>query len=431
LTDLPLADKNKLVATVVLLSAPEARNRLMVTLERPRLRPYVMPAQDDDRRHIYLVDQLGLSPGPERMSEREYLWVLLFDGRRTLRDIQAEAMRQAGGEILPLELFSNLARRLDDALFLDGPRFRAVADQAVREPRCVGCYEGEPAALRRQLDRLFAGRKGPGKPRAPQPDGRLRAALIPHIDYPRGGHTYAWGFKEVFERTEASLFVIVGTSHYSSHRFTLTRKHFQTPLGITATDQAFIDRLVHHYGDGLFDDELMAHLPEHSIELEVVFLQYLYEGKRPIRIVPLVVGSFQDCVQDGLPPTSQADIRRMIEALRQAERETPEPICYIISGDLAHIGPKFDDPEPVREPLLTASRERDHAILQQVETADPAGYYRVIAAEGDRRRICGLPPTYVVLEAIRPARGKLLHYDQYVHPRGFESVSFASAALYR
>ena len=55
--------------------------------------------------------------------------------------------------------------------------------------------------------------------------------------------------------------MIVGTSHYSSHRFTLTRKDFKTPLGVVPTDQGYIDRLVRHYGDGLFDDELLAHLP--------------------------------------------------------------------------------------------------------------------------------------------------------------------------
>src|SRR5947209_19180036 len=125
----------------------------MLTLERPRLRPYVVPAQDyDDPRHVYLVDQLGLSPRPQRMSVREFFWLRLFDGQRSLRDIQAEAMRQAGGEVLPLELFTDLVCRLEDALFLEGPRFREVAHHAVREPRCVGCYESEPAALPRQLD---------------------------------------------------------------------------------------------------------------------------------------------------------------------------------------------------------------------------------------------------------------------------------------
>jgi hypothetical protein len=98
---------------------------------------------------------------------------------------------------------------------------------------------------------------------------------------------------------------------------------------------------------------------------------------------------------------------------------------------LAHIGPKFGDYCPAAGTWLDESRESDQAILRQTESADPAGYFRVIAAESDCRRICGLPPTYVVLEALRPGFGKVLDYDQYVHPRGNESVSFASVAFYR
>jgi MEMO1 family protein len=120
-----------------------------------------------------------------------------------------------------------------------------------------------------------------------------------------------------------------------------------------------------------------------------------------------------------------------VEVLRRADAEAKEPVCYIISGDLAHLGPKFGDPEPVGEPFLTHSRDQDHALLRQTEAADPQGFFRVIADEHDRRRICGLPPTYLTLEALRPRTGKVLHYDQYVHPRGQESVSFASVAFYR
>jgi MEMO1 family protein len=403
----------------------------MSITERPRLRHGLAAAQDsDDPRFVFLWDQLRLSDRHQRLTRLEFDWVQLFDGRRTLRDIQSEAMRQTGGNLVPINVLTALAERLEAALFLDGPRFRERIAAQVREPSCIGCYEADPDALRRQIQRLFTGPNGPGLPSPPRPNGRLRGALIPHIDYQRGGATFAWGFREVFEQTDASLFLIIGTSHYSSHRFTLTRKDFKTPLGIVPTDQATIDRLVHHYGNGLFDDEL-AHLPEHSIELEVVFLQYLYQGRRPIRIVPLVVGSFMDCVQDGCAPSLRRDVGRMIDALRRLEAETREPICTIISGDLAHIGPKFGDPLPVDEAFVAASRERDQAILRQTETADPSGYFQVIADEGDCRRICGLPPTYTVLEALRPGRGKVLHYDQYVHPRGFESVSFASVAFYR
>jgi AmmeMemoRadiSam system protein B len=152
---------------------------------------------------------------------------------------------------------------------------------------------------------------------------------------------------------------------------------------------------------------------------------------RPIRIVPLVVGSFFDCIQTGEDPARQNDIAAMIGALRRAEAETNEPICYIISGDLAHIGPKFGDADPVDESWLARSFDQDQVIVRQAENVDMPGYFRVIAEEADARRICGLPPTYTLLEAIRPKTGKLLHYDRYVHPKGHENVSFASIAYYK
>jgi AmmeMemoRadiSam system protein B len=399
--------------------------------EYPRLRRHLAAARDPQQPNYFLLwDEMGLSAQRLRVSEQELDWLQQMDGHRTVAEIQNGTQHSANGPLPLLEVFTKLLRRLDDCLFLEGPRFREALASPVRLPSCLGCYPEEPTILRRQMDWLFTSPKGPGLPRAVNCNGQLRAALIPHIDYGRGGHTFAWGFKEIFERTDASLFVIIGTSHYSGERFTLTRKNFQTPLGLVPTDQGYIDRLVAHYGDGLFDDEV-AHLPEHSIELEVVFLQYLYEGKRPFRIVPLVVGSFQDCVLNGSLPSERPDIGRMIEALRRVEAETKEPICYLISGDLAHIGPKFGDDDPVAEPCLTQSRVRDRSLLKEAETADPRGFFEVIAAEEDRRRICGLPPTYLVLEVARPSSGKLLHYDQYVHPHGFESVSFASVAFYQ
>ena len=110
---------------------------------------------------------------------------------------------------------------------------------------------------------------------------RLRA-VWPHYRLWRGGRTYTWAFKELVEQTTASLFVIIGTSHYSRHRFTLTR-NTSRPRSACPTDQEYIDRPEAHYGPACSPTNIM-HLPEHSIELEVVLLQYLL-GKRPIRIM--------------------------------------------------------------------------------------------------------------------------------------------------
>ncbi len=401
-------------------------------MDNPQLRPFLTVTRDHrDPECIVILDHLGFCSDPLRFSPAEAFCLQLFNGQHSLAVIHERARREAPHPIVTLTFLEALVRRLEDALLLDGPRFRSQVEGPIREPRCIGCYPGDPDALREYLGALFQGPGSSGLPRPVRSDGRLRAALVPHIDYQRGGPCYTWPFREVVEQTSASLFVIIGTSHYSAHRFTLTRKHFRTPLGVTPTDQEYIDLLERHYGPGLFDDEWQAHFPEHSIELEIVLLQYLYAQRRPIRIVPLVVGSFGDCIQGRRQPDQYADIGRMIQALRRVEEELPEPVCYLISGDLAHIGPKFHDNRRAERPWLDESRERDQALLRHAERADAIGYFRLVAEEGDARRICGLPPTYITLQAVRPRRGKLLDYSQYVHPWGQESVSFASMAFYQ
>jgi AmmeMemoRadiSam system protein B len=388
----------------------------MSLADRPRLRPFLTAAPEDESHTSYAVFcRMRLTHEVVTVTPEELAAAGLFDGSRGVEEIAAEA---------EVDVLSLLAR-FEAAGFLDGPRFRALCDGPVRPPSCIGAYEGKPSALRRQLDGLF--QRGAGLPGPSRPDGQLRGILAPHIDYARGGVTYTYPYRHLAERSEASLFVIVATSHYSDQRFTLTRKHFQTPLGVAETDQRYVDRLARLYGDGLFDDELGAHLPEHSIELEVVFLQHVV--RRPFRIVPLLVGSFNDCVAMGDDPSGAPDISRMVEALRQAEAEAGEPVCYVISGDLAHIGPKFGSRRPVTQEWVEASSAQDLRLMRAAEQASAAEYARVIHEEKNERNICGYPPTWLALEAARPGKGTLLHYGCYVHPRGKESVSFAGVVF--
>ena len=144
----------------------------------PRLRTGVGILPDrSDSRYIYLWDQLRLGSRPERLNVLELICVQLFDGKHSLREVQAEAMRRVGGTFLPLDWFTNLVKRLDEAFFLDSPRFQAHLQSPVREPSCLGTYEPDPEALRRQISGLFSRPHGPGLPQEKRPDGALRRPL--------------------------------------------------------------------------------------------------------------------------------------------------------------------------------------------------------------------------------------------------------------
>lgn len=354
-----------------------------------------------------------------------------LNGKRTLETIQIELLPLTGGAMVPLELIQKLVHALDEALLLDSPRIKTLFDGPVRKPTHIPC-EADKTELSATIEKLFTTEGGSGLPgdrtSPAQPNTKLRAVLLPHMDYGRGNITYGHGFKELIEKTDAKIFVVIATSHYSFHRFTLTRQHFDTPFGRVETDVNHVDRIASLYGDGLYDD-IEAHTPEHSIELELVPLKFLMKD-RPFRIVPLLVGSFRDRIDKKADPSEAGDIAKMVRVLQEVEASSTDPICYLISGDLAHIGPKFRDKRKAEGPWLDESRLKDTSIMKALEIASPTAYFQTIADEGDARRICGLPPTWLTLEVAKPRMGKILHYQQYIDPTGYESVSFAAAAFY-
>ncbi len=106
-------------------------------------------------------------------------------------------------------------------------------------------------------------------------------------------------------------------------------------------------------------------------------------------------------------------------------------MCYISGADLAHIGQRFDDEELLEPSRLAQQADDDRVLLEAACRGDSAALFQRVADVQDRNRICGLSPTYVLLEAARPTRGEILVYDQAVEADGSACVSFASLALYR
>jgi len=415
----------------------------MASLDRPKLRPLsAQRFEHEGQVFAAIVDPLGVFLDPVLIPIDGYQWVVRhFDGETLLSEIQARVLRATGQLVTTAEL-ERLVEDLDRAMVLDGPTFAAYMEsyrrESVRPAALAGrSYAGTERALRSQLARFFVHADGSGPPQRQGPEPpplsdsspRLRGILSPHIDFQRGGPVYTWSYKELVEQSDADTFVILGVAHqYCRHRFALTRKDFETPLGLVPTDRRYVDQIAALAGPELFDDEL-SHRSEHSIEFQVVFLQYLLGGHREFSIVPILVGSFHDLMEAGTDPIASDDVRRFVEALHTVERASGKKVAYIGGIDLSHVGPEFGDPDPVDPAILEEVRSFDTAMLNHATERNAAGWFETAAEIGNRWRVCGLAATYTMLHAMGSVRGRLLKYDQAVDDQRTCCVSFASLAF--
>jgi AmmeMemoRadiSam system protein B len=257
----------------------------------------------------------------------------------------------------------------------------------------------------------------------------IRGVLSPHIDFRRGGPTYTWAYHALAENCQATTFIILGVAHQACRsRFILTEKDFETPLGILQTDRDRVRHLAQALGPTAFEDEIV-HRDEHSIEFQTVFLQHALGHRRPIRIVPILVGSFHDLMVSNVEPCDDPEVKSLLAAFREIEASSqPGSIAYIGGIDLGHVGPQFGDVSRVHAGMRAGLREFDMGMLDLACRIDPKGWFARSARTADRWRTCGLAATYVFLHAIGPnTRGRILRYDQAVDADETCGVSFASA----
>jgi AmmeMemoRadiSam system protein B len=406
-------------------------------MERPKLRPIeAFPVQMGGHEVICLRDPTHLTTEAV-LVPREALFILAhFDGRHSILDIQ-EAYARQYGRLLFSDAVKELIARLDEHLLLDSERFHAHRQRTIaafrkapiRQAAHAGeAYEADPIALAAQLDGYFSAADGSGPMAMPTRHGPVQGILAPHIDPRRGGRCMARAYDAIRQVT-AELFIIFGTAHQpTAVPFPLTLKDYETPFGVVETDKAFVRDLARRYPTDLLAGEI-AHRTEHSIEFQVVFLQHVLGPTRQFRIVPILVGSFHECIERQVNPADMAYIADFIQILRDVVAMRGEAVCYIVGGDLAHVGLKFGDQERLTPALLEQVAREDHALLAAATRMDAEGFFRAIAAHQDRRRICGFPPTYLLLSTMPATAGTLLKYDQAVEPATQSMVSYASVVF--
>jgi AmmeMemoRadiSam system protein B len=385
----------------------------------PRLRPLeVFPVEIDGRRLVCLRDPSGVGETLV-VTHTAALIALLCDGTRDADALAAEIERHVDERVAPDDVRAFVAA-LDEAHLLDGERARARRAALEAEFRAAprreaanagGAYPDDPAELAAALDAWLAAAPSPA--RLSFVPGAPALLVAPHIDFARGGPTYARAYGAL-PAEPPDLVVVLGTDHDGGEPpFTLTRKPFATPLGDVPVDGALVDALAARLGDELFADE-PHHRGEHSIELQAVWLRHLFGARTP-PMLPVLCGAAR-------LPADDARVAAFLSALRALT--AGRRVLIVAAADLAHVGPRFGD-----DPIDAAGRREveaaDRAALDAVVAGDAEGFFAAVAATGDRFRVCGLAPITCAL-ALRasPSGGTLLDYDQ--RPADEEGTSFVT-----
>ncbi|HUU43514.1 MAG TPA: AmmeMemoRadiSam system protein B, partial [Planctomycetota bacterium] len=237
--------------------------------DKPKLRPVeVFPVREGRRTMVCIRDATGLSDRVVTASAEIVGVLQLLDGTHTVLDIQASLTRRQGVLVMSDDV-RKMLEVLDEAFLLEGERFaeyhrrlhEEFASAPVRRAASAGTgYPGDADELVGFLDGILAEAES-------TPVKKLRGLIAPHIDHHRGRKTYAEAFAALAAAAPADLYVLLGTSHAETvERFALTRKDFETPLGLARTDVETVDELLKRSGRDLTRDEFV-HRGEHSIEL--------------------------------------------------------------------------------------------------------------------------------------------------------------------
>lgn len=261
-------------------------------------------------------------------------------------------------------------------------------------------YPGDPVILRDSVSRLLE-----AAPEIEVP-GHIIGLIAPHAGYRYSGPVAATSFKQVSGK-HYDLVVILGVAHRYPLRTVSVAPFtaYRTPLGTILIDTAIARRLIEA---GVADSVRAAHLQEHSIEVELPFLQVALKGK--FKILPIIVGYMGDICR------YRDFARGLANALRGRN------YLIVMSTDLSH----YHD-------LVTCERI-DKATIDAIASMDPVELYQGYFQK--KYELCGIFPVTAGLflaHEVGASGIKFLKYGNSAAATGDSSrvVGYSAFAIYR
>jgi len=285
----------------------------------------------------------------------------------------------------------------------------SASSMDAREPVVAGAfYPDNPERLADQVDGFLA-----QVPEQPLP-GQLIALVAPHAGYVYSGGVAAYAYKQLQGKTYHTV-ILIGPSHRA--RFpgasVYDRGSYQTPLGTVPVDEEMGKRLMSLSES--FAHVPQAHLAEHSLEVQLPFLQRVLGD---FRILPIITGSSLSFEQ--------------MESIAQAMAQVAgEGVLIVASTDMSHY------------PSYEHACRVDGETLKAIESFSPQA-----VAENEVRwlqegitelhcTLCGLEPVLVTMMAAKKLGADGVEVLRYANsgdvPMGDHQrvVGYGAVAFYR
>ncbi len=243
----------------------------------------------------------------------------------------------------------------------------------IRMPVVAGqFYEGNTTALERQIDQCYLGPLGPGAAPKVNADGprEILGLVCPHAGYVFSGSTAAHAYAALAADGEPEVVVVIGLKHSALHGGSAaqTAGAWRTPLG----DAQIAGDVAAEIAGKLpnFATDADAFAGEHSLEVQVPFLQDLYE--EGLRFVPVMMAG-QDLFSAEAVADAIAGSLRGVDAV------------IVASTDMTH----YEAPD--------TARRQDRLLIERIEAMDVEGLVRT--RQERNISMCGIGPVVAMMLA--------------------------------
>ena len=252
-------------------------------------------------------------------------------------------------------------------------------------------YAANRQSLEEQIKNCFLHEIGPGAlPTDEQKKERkIMGIVAPHAGFMYSGPIAAHSYLQLsFEKAPHTI-IILGPNHrgLGGDVSLMSSGQWQTPLGIIDIDQSIVRDIMAHDQKKIFRDDFQAQLFEHSIEVQLPFLQFIFPNSK-FKIIPITIVN------------QQLDLMRYLaEIIYESIKDKYQDILLIGSSDFNH-GEKQE-----------IAKRKDSLAIEEILRMNTELFYR--SMYDNNASICGPGPISVVMETCKKLginQGKLLKY---------------------